>query len=115
MKTSIITAILAVVLIISSTLCACGAGGGNVVGVWRCELYSSEQIIEFTSDGRFIDCVTYSENRYRTNGSKIIIYVEGEPNSEVSMPYRVNGSTLILGETEYTKVEIENQARKDNQ
>lgn len=65
MKKSIITAILAAVLLVSATLCSCGAGGGSIVGVWKCELYSSEQTVEFTSDGRFIDYVTFSENRYK--------------------------------------------------
>lgn len=108
MRKSIITAVFAITLLITATLCSCGAEGGSVVGVWKCELYSSEQKIEFTSDGRFIDLITYSENRYRTEGSQIIIYVEDVPGSEVSMSYRVKGSTLVMGETEYTKVEIEN-------
>jgi hypothetical protein len=109
MKNKIRAFFLAAILTITVSLCSCGAEGGSVVGVWKCELYSSEQKIEFTSDGRFIDLVTFSENRYRTEDSKIIIYVEDVPGSEISMSYRVKGSTLVLGETEYTKVEIENQ------
>ncbi len=113
MTKNITVTILAAVLLISATLCSCGAGGGSVVGVWKCELYSSEQVIEFTSDGRFIDLVTYSENRYRTDGQNIITYVDGVPGSEVSIPYKVKGSTLILGETEYTKVEITNSSAEE--
>lgn len=109
MRRSIVAAILTAALLISATLCSCGAGGGSVVGVWKCELYSSEQVIEFTSDGRFIDYVSGCENRYRTDGANIITYVDGVPGSEVAIPYKVKGSTLLLGETEYTKVEIEKQ------
>ncbi len=113
MRKSIITAIFAITLLISATLCSCGAGGGSVVGVWKCELYSSEQVIELTSDGRFIDLVSNSENRYRTDGRNIITYVDGVPGSEVAIPYKVKGSTLILGETEYTKVEITNSSAEE--
>ena len=115
MKNKITAVIFAVIILAAVLLCSCGnTRGGSVVGVWKCELYSSEQIIEFTSDGRFIDYISSSENRYRTDGSDIIIYVENEPDSEVSMKYKVKGATLVLGQTEYIKVETEN-VRKDKQ
>lgn len=104
MRNNIIAAFAAVMMFTMSVFCSCGAGGGNVVGKWKCELYSSEQIIEFTSDGRFIDHTSYAENRYRVSGSEIVTYVEGEKGSEVAIPYKVNGTTLMLGETEYIRV-----------
>ena len=74
-------------------------------GKWKCELYSSEQIIEFTKDGKFVDYGTLSENRYRLDGEYVITYVEGDASSEVKIPYRVKGNTLIFGGLEYTRTE----------
>lgn len=94
-------------------LCAC-ANKGNVIGVWSCELYGSEQIIEFTSDGKFIDRTVTgffgnadgTENCYRVKNGKLEIYVEEDPTSTVTLEYSVKDDTLTLGGVEYQRVEI---------
>ena len=87
-----------------ATLCACKDNKEDLAGVWQTDLYGSQQIIEFTKDGYFIDHTTGDVNRYRISGGKIVTYVEGEKSSEVAIPYSIEGDTLKYGVAEYTKV-----------
>lgn len=92
-------------------LCACGAKE-SVVGMWSCELYGSEQVVEFTADGRFVDHSLLNlsvssqdtENRYRIKSSKVEIYVEDDPSSTVALDYSVKDDVLTLGGVQYTRV-----------
>lgn len=98
--------LLLIVASIMIVICSCAKDINiNPVGKWKCELYSSEQVIEFTKDGRFIDYGTLSENRYRLEGENVVTFVEGDPSSEVAIPYNVKGNTLVFGGLEYTRVE----------
>ena len=95
----------ALLFLFAAVACAaCAAGKANVTGVWSCELYGSEQILEFTDDGRFIDRTSFTENRYRIERGRIVVYVEDEPGSELSFDYKVEGDTLTFGGAEYTKI-----------
>lgn len=93
-------------------LCACGTKG-SVVGIWSCELYGSEQVIEFTSDGKFIDhtltkvfdSTMNTENRYRIHNASVEIYVEGDPASVVALEYSVKDDVLTLGGVAYQRIE----------
>lgn len=98
-----IFSVFAVVLVLVSVLASCAKFKGNVIGMWQCELYGSVQIIEFTDDGRFIDHTGGVENKYRIDGSDIVVFVEDVPESEVRLEYEVTGDTLKLGGAEYTK------------
>ena len=98
-----IFSVFAVVLVLVSILASCAKFKGNVIGMWQCELYGSVQIIEFTDDGRFIDHTGGVENKYRIDGSDIVVFVEDVPESEVRLEYEVTGDTLKLGGAEYKK------------
>ena len=68
-------------------MCSCAKDINiNPVGKWSCELYSSEQIIEFTKDGKFIDYGTHSETRYRLEVVNVVTFVEGDLSSVVAIP-----------------------------
>ena len=92
-------------------LCACGAKE-SVVGMWSCELYGSERVVEFTADGRFVDHSLLNlsvssqdtENRYRIKSSKVEIYVEDDPSSTVALDYSVKDDVLTLVGVQYTRV-----------
>ena len=114
------------ILVLASTLglviellCACGAKE-SVVGLWSCEFYGSEQVVEFTADGRFVDHSLLNlsvssqdtENRYRIKGSNVEIYVEDDPSSTVELEYSVKDDVLTLGGVQYTRVAAETDDRK---
>ena len=92
------------VLLLALMLSACADKSQKIVGCWNCELYGSEQIIEFTSDGHFIDHTNLGDNRYRFQGSDLVIYVEDEPESALRFDYSVKGDILTLGNVEYTRI-----------
>lgn len=97
--------IFTVLLIIITCLISCSANGNiKLIGKWSCELYGSEQIIEFTKDGSFIDHTSGSVNRYLVSGGKIVTYVEDTPESKVAIEYKVKGDILVFGNTEYKKL-----------
>lgn len=75
----------------------------DLVGKWRCELYGSELLIEFTDDGRFISYTDMSENCYRIENEAVVTYVDGVLESEVTMKAKVTGDKLVLGGLEYTR------------
>ena len=77
----------------------------DVVGKWRCELYGSELLIEYTPDSRFISHTDGTENRYTVENGCIVTYVEGDVSSEISLDAKVDGDTLTYGGVEYTRVE----------
>ena len=77
----------------------------DIVGKWRCELYGSELLIEFTPDSRFISHTDGTENRYTVENGCIVTYVEGDVSSEISLEASVDGNTLTYGGVEYTRVE----------
>ncbi len=85
------------------TLTACGEKS-KLVGVWRCELYGSDLIVEFTRDGKFVDHIDSVENRYRVKGKKLEIYVEDAPESMLEIDFSVKGDTLTFGGAEYERV-----------
>ncbi len=89
---------------VSFASCA-SSGKGKIVGKWVCELYSSEQIIEFTSDGKFIDHTSGSINHYSVSGNEIVTYIEDIPESEVEIEYKIKGDTLVFGNIEYKRYE----------
>ena len=109
MKKKKLFALLAAVLfsVILLMFSACGAKGKSdaLVGVWKCELYGSEQIIEFTADGRFIDRSSLDENRYQVKGDQVEVYVPDAPESRISFEYSVKDGILAFGGAEYTKAE----------
>ncbi len=89
---------------------ACGAPSksltaDDLVGRWKCELYGSELVIEFTDDGRFISHTDMSENFYRIENEMLVTYVDGIPDSEVAMSAKVNDEKLVLGGLEYTRLD----------
>ncbi len=84
-------------------LTACGQKK-ELVGVWKCELYGSELVVEFTADGKFIDRTDSVENRYRIKGDSLEIYVEDAPESALSIDFKVSGDTLTFGGAEYKRV-----------
>jgi hypothetical protein len=98
--------IFAAVLLVLTAACfvSCKKNNDELVGKWMCDMYGSVQIIEFTSDGKFIDYSTSSENRYRIKDEEIEIYVEGEEDSTVSVTFSVDENTLKLGGAEYERV-----------
>ena len=98
-------AVLAVILAFAAlSLFACSKDGKDTpVGTWSTELYGSEQIIEFTTDGYFFDHTSGYVNRYRTEGNNIVTYVEGEEGSEISLPYSVKDDVLVYGRAEYKR------------
>lgn len=104
MMKRILTAIIIAAMLVS-VLAGCGKEN-NLTGAWKCELYSSEQIIEFTDDGRFIDHTSGAENRYRIKGGSIVVYVEDAPESELEIDYKIKDGKLVFGETEYVKTEL---------
>ena len=104
--------ILCALCLLALALGACGAKQ-SAVGTWSCELYGSEQIIELTADGRFIDhtaanvldAAIDTENRYRIKGGALEIYVEEDPTSTVTLEYHVKDDVLTLGGVAYQRVE----------
>ena len=76
----------------------------DVVGKWRCELYGSELVIEFTPDCRFISHTDGTENRYTVENGCIVTYVDGDVNSELAIEANVDGNVLTFGGVEYTKI-----------
>lgn len=99
----ILVLLLAVLITI---LCGCSGHSlrkKDIVGVWGCELYGSMLIIEFTEDNEFISHTDGSVNQYKIKGDNIITFVEGVPESEVSLDAVVKGDTLIYGGVEYVK------------
>lgn len=86
------------------TLTACGEKS-KLIGLWRCELYGSDLIVEFTRDGKFIDHTDSAENRYRVKGKTLEIYVEDDPESTLSIDFSVKGDTLTFGGAEYERLE----------
>ena len=96
----------AILLIIVASFSSCIGNKGKVVGKWVCELYGSEQIIEFTEDGSFIDHTSGSVNRYTVSGGKIVTYVEDVPESKIAIEYKVSGDTLVFGNAEYKKLSV---------
>ena len=94
-------------LFIILCLVACSQNGNrNIIGKWSCELYGSEQIIEFTSDGSFIDHTSGSINRYLVSDGKIVTYVEDAPDSKVAIEYKIKNDTLTFGNIEYKKITV---------
>ena len=77
----------------------------ELVGKWRCELYGSELIIEFTPDNRFISHTDGAENCYDVDNGYIITYVEGCYDDGVKIKAELNDDVLIFGGVEYTPVE----------
>lgn len=90
-------------LLLLVLLTACGQKK-ELVGVWRCELYGSELLVEFTDDGKFIDHTDSVENRYRIKGDSLEIYVQDAPESTLSIDFKVSGDTLTFGGAEYERV-----------
>ena len=84
-------------------LTACGAKE-SIVGVWRCETFGSELVLEFAADGTFTDVTDGVSNRYRIEGKNVVTYVEDEEDSEVTIPYTVKKDVLTLGGVAYTRV-----------
>ena len=104
MKSKRLVLAFAAALALVFCLCSCKRGKDEVIGKWMCDMYGEAQIIEFTSDGKFIDYSTMSENRYKIKGGKIETYVEGEEDSKVAVSYSVDGDTLYFGGAEYERV-----------
>ena len=75
------------------------------VGLWRCELYGPETVLELTADGDFIDHTDGSVNKYRIRGNSIVTFVEDVPDSEVALPYDIRDGKLYLGSVAYERVE----------
>lgn len=77
-----------------------------IVGKWRCELYSSDLVIEFTKDGRFIDHSSFAENKYRLENGCVVVYIENMPETEVKIEFEVSEDKLIFGELEYKRINL---------
>ena len=96
------------VLIIVMLLCGCQEAytltESELAGKWRCELYGSELIIEFTPDNRFISHTDGIENRYAVEDGYIITYVEGFYDEGVKIKASVNDGILTYGGVEYELV-----------
>ncbi len=80
-----------------------------IVGKWIDT--TTEQIIEYTSDGYYYEYInesfTSDKTNYKINGDKITYYIENEPGSEFSVDYTLEGDTLIIGgKIEYTRLVI---------
>ena len=104
----VLIAVLSAVFIIAA-LAACGDKVAGLAGVWSLETYGGELTVEFTADGRFIDRVSGEENRYTADGHEICVYVEGEEESAVRIPYEIKGDKLYFGkDAVYTRVTSEN-------
>ncbi|MCR5353555.1 MAG: hypothetical protein K6D98_04550 [Clostridiales bacterium] len=106
MKNKRLVLALAAALTLVFCLCSCKNKKDEVVGKWMCDMYGSAQIIEFTSDGKFIDYSTMSENKYKIKDGKIETYVEGEEDSKVAVSYSVDGDKLYFGGAEYERVYV---------
>ncbi len=91
-------------------LCSCsGNDKASIVGKWVDT--ATEQTIEYTSDGYYYEYInenfTTDKTNYKADGEKIIYYIEGEPESEFSVQYTLDGDTLIIGEKiEYRRLVI---------
>ena len=105
MKKCIFTAICIAIVIV---LCCCSASHtlseSDVVGKWRCELYGSELLIEFTPDNHFISHTDDTENRYAVENGYIITYVEGCYDDGVKIEASIRDGVLIYGGVEYEAV-----------
>ena len=102
----IIVLLLSVLMFLAFACCSSEAAlsESDVVGKWRCELYGSELVIEFTPDSRFISHTDGTENRYTVENGCIVTYVEGDVNSELAIEASVDGDTLTYGGVEYERV-----------
>lgn len=105
MKKYIFTAICIAIVIV---LCCCSASHtlseSDIVGKWRCELYGSELIIEFTPDNRFISHTDGMENRYAVEDGYVITYVEGFFDEGIKLEAYVTDGVLTYGGVEYEAV-----------
>ena len=75
----------------------------HLAGRWKCELYGSELVIEFTDDGRFISHTDMSENCYRIEDGMIVTFVENILGSDVKVEAKVKDNILIFGGVEYIR------------
>ena len=110
MKLPGISTIPAALAVLSALLLAsCARQQQSPVGVWKCETYGSELILELTDGGDFIDRTGGAINKYRVEGNNIITYVEDEPDSEVSLPFEIRDGVLYLGTVAYEPVTEETE------
>ena len=79
----------------------------GLVGKWKCELYGSDLLIEFTHDGKFIDHTTGAVNSYTAKKDLITTFIDGYDDSKVTLTYSVIDNRLYYGGVEYIRIEDE--------
>lgn len=95
--------------IICILLCSCSDRESALVGKWIDN--TTEQIIEYTSDGYYYEYVnesfTSDKTRYKASDDTITYYIDGEEDTEFSVEYSLDGDRLVIaGELEYRRLAI---------
>ncbi|MBQ8860151.1 MAG: hypothetical protein IJ015_02290 [Ruminococcus sp.] len=95
----------AVVLMLSILLCACGGGGNKIVGTWTGSQDGVAVTISFNEDGTGVMTAMIISVPFTYTAENGVLKMEADESMAdiadfTDAPYKVDGDTLILGEGE---------------